>query len=67
MQHHLAPPRHSNVSLYISRTNGLIDGLMLLLDSAHQKSLETPIHELSDCSGDASTDGGVDRIPKIGK
>jgi len=40
---------------------------MLQLDSARQKGLETPIHELSDCSGDASTGGGVDGIPKIGK
>jgi len=40
---------------------------MLQLDSARQKGLETPIHELFDCSGDASTDGGVDQIPKIGK
>ena len=42
---------------------------MLRLDSTCQKGLETPLHEISDCSGDASTGGEVcwGRILKIGQ
>ena len=41
----------------------------LQLDLAHQKGLETSLHEISDCSGDTSTGGEVcwGGILKIGQ